>query len=115
MTTFSMYSASIPGFKQILNSLLVILDKAEAHATEKKIEPNALLQFRLFPDMLPFTRQVQIACDFAKGAAARQGRPGSAVVRGHRDHLRRTEGAHRQDAGLHRRRAAGVHRRQRDA
>ncbi|MBV6323045.1 MULTISPECIES: DUF1993 family protein [Duganella] len=73
MTTFSMYSASIPVFKQILNSLLVILDKAETHAAEKKIEPNALLQFRLFPDMLPFTRQIQIACDFSKGAAARLG------------------------------------------
>jgi hypothetical protein len=73
MTTFSMYSASIPAFKQILNSLLTILDKAEAHTTDKKIDPAALLQFRLFPDMLPFTRQIQIACDFAKGAAARLG------------------------------------------
>ncbi|TFW18027.1 DUF1993 domain-containing protein [Duganella callida] len=73
MTTFSMYTASIPVFKQILNSLHAILEKAEAHAAEKKIEPNALLQFRLFPDMLPFTRQIQIACDFAKGAAARLG------------------------------------------
>ncbi|HEX7983382.1 MAG TPA: DUF1993 domain-containing protein [Duganella sp.] len=73
MTTFSMYSASVPVFKQILNSLLAILDKAEAHAAEKKIDPAALLQFRLFPDMLPFTRQIQIACDFAKGAAARLG------------------------------------------
>jgi len=73
MTTFSMYSASIPVFKQILNSLHAILEKAEAHAAEKKIEPAALLQFRLFPDMLPFTRQIQIACDFAKGAAARLG------------------------------------------
>jgi hypothetical protein len=69
--TLSIYSASIPVFKQILNSLLVILDKAESHAAEKKIEPNALLQFRLFPDMLPFTRQIQIACDFAKGCGAR--------------------------------------------
>jgi hypothetical protein len=73
MTTFSIYSASIPVFKQILNSLHNILDKAEAHATDKKIDPAALLQFRLFPDMLPFTRQIQIACDFAKGAAARLG------------------------------------------
>lgn len=73
MTTFSIYSASIPVFKQILNSLHNILDKAEAHAADKKIDPAALLQFRLFPDMLPFTRQVQIACDFAKGAAARLG------------------------------------------
>ena len=73
MTTFSIYSASIPVFKQILNSLHNILDKAEAHAADKKIDPAALLQFRLFPDMLPFTRQIQIACDFAKGAAARLG------------------------------------------
>jgi hypothetical protein len=79
MTTFSMYSASIPVFKQILNSLHAILDKAEAHAADKKIDPNALLQYRLFPDMLPFTRQIQIACDFAKGGCA-PGRPGSAVV-----------------------------------
>ena len=73
MTTFSIYSASIPAFKQILNSLHTILGKAEAHIADKKIDPNALLQYRLFPDMLPFTRQVQIACDFAKGAAARLG------------------------------------------
>jgi hypothetical protein len=66
-----MYSASAPVFKQILNSLATILDKAEAHAAEKKIDPPALLQARLFPDMLPFTRQIQIAADFAKGASAR--------------------------------------------
>ena len=71
MTQLSMYTASIPVFKQILNSLLAILDKAEAHAAEKKIDPAALLQFRLYPDMLPFTRQIQIACDFAKGCGAR--------------------------------------------
>ena len=69
--TLSMYSASIPVFKQILNSLSAILGKAETHVGEKKIDPNALLQFRLFPDMLPFLRQIQIAADFAKGAAAR--------------------------------------------
>jgi hypothetical protein len=67
----SMYTASIPVFKQILNALSDILDKAEAHAAEKKIEPNALLQARLFPDMFPFTRQVQIAADFAKSVSAR--------------------------------------------
>jgi hypothetical protein len=71
MTQLSMYSASIPVFKQILNSLLAILDKAERHAADKKIDPAALLQFRLYPDMLPFTRQIQIACDFAKGCGAR--------------------------------------------
>ena len=66
-----MYSASAPVFKQILNSLTVIIDKAQAHATEKKIEPAALLQARLFPDMFTFIRQIQVAADFAKGAAAR--------------------------------------------
>ncbi len=69
--TFSMYDASVPVFKQILTSLSAILDKAEAHATEKKIEPNALLQARLYPDMFPLARQVQVACDFAKGCTAR--------------------------------------------
>jgi uncharacterized protein len=67
----SMYVASVPVFKQALNSLDSILAKAEAHAAEKKIDPNALLQARLFPDMLPLTRQVQIAADFAKGVVAR--------------------------------------------
>jgi hypothetical protein len=69
--TFSMYSASVPVFKQILNSLSAIIDKAEAHAIEKKIEPAALLQARLYPDMFPFARQIQVAADFAKGASAR--------------------------------------------
>lgn len=67
----SMYAASIPVFKQMLNSLKDVLNKAEAHATAKKIEPNALLQARLFPDMFPLVRQVQIAGDFAKGVSAR--------------------------------------------
>ncbi|MFC5473428.1 DUF1993 domain-containing protein [Paraherbaspirillum soli] len=69
--TISMYSASIPVFKQMLNAMNDVLVKAEAHATEKKIEPNALLQARLFPDMLPLVRQVQIAADFAKSVPAR--------------------------------------------
>ena len=69
--TFSMYSASVPVFKQILNSLAAIIDKAEAHAAEKNIDPQALLQARLYPDMFPLTRQVQVAADFAKGACAR--------------------------------------------
>ncbi|MES2901941.1 MAG: DUF1993 domain-containing protein, partial [Pseudomonadota bacterium] len=69
--SFSMYDASVPVFRQILSSLSAIIDKAEAHATEKKIEPAALLQARLYPDMFPFTRQVQVACDFAKGCSAR--------------------------------------------
>lgn len=69
--THPLYDASVPVFKQMLNSLNAILSKAEAYTTEKKIEPMALLQARLFPDMFPFTRQVQIACDFAKSVSAR--------------------------------------------
>ncbi|WP_211464912.1 DUF1993 domain-containing protein [Collimonas silvisoli] len=69
--TISMYSASIPVFKQMLTALNDVLAKAEAHATEKKIDPNAFLQARLFPDMFPLVRQVQIAADFAKSVPAR--------------------------------------------
>jgi len=69
--TFSMYSASVPVFRQILTALSAVLDKAEAHVVAKKIEPSALLQARLFPDMFPLARQVQVAADFAKGACAR--------------------------------------------
>lgn len=67
----SMYETSIPAFRKMLRNLSAILSKAEAHATARKIDPTVLLQSRLFPDMFPLTKQVQIACDFAKGAAAR--------------------------------------------
>jgi hypothetical protein len=67
----SMYQASVPTFVNILTSLSAILDKAQAHVDAKKIDPAALTAYRLFPDMLPMTRQVQIACDGAKGAVAR--------------------------------------------
>ncbi|HVK42450.1 MAG TPA: DUF1993 family protein [Phenylobacterium sp.] len=69
--TLSMYQASVPVFIQGLTGLGGVIDKAAAHAAERKIDPAALLQARLFPDMFPFTRQVQIATDFAKGGAAR--------------------------------------------
>jgi hypothetical protein len=69
--TNSMYSASVPVFKQMLTALSEVLKKAEAHATERNIEPNALLQARLFPDMFPLVRQVQIAADFSKGVSSR--------------------------------------------
>jgi uncharacterized protein len=69
--TLSMYQASVPAFVQYLQSLSGIIDKAEAYATARKIEPAVILQTRLFPDMFPLVRQVQIACDFAKGASAR--------------------------------------------
>lgn len=69
--TISMYAASVPLLKQVLQSLDAILSKAEAHASDKKIEPAALLQARLYPDMFPLVKQVQIASDNAKGIAAR--------------------------------------------
>ncbi len=67
----SMYNASVPRFANILKNLAEILAKAEAHAQARKIDPAVLLSARLYPDMLAFTRQIQIACDSAKGAAAR--------------------------------------------
>ncbi|OFZ90067.1 MAG: hypothetical protein A2V78_06730 [Betaproteobacteria bacterium RBG_16_64_18] len=67
----SMYQASVPRFVNILTNLSAILDKAQAHVEARKIDPTALTAYRLFPDMLPMTRQVQIACDSAKGAVAR--------------------------------------------
>jgi uncharacterized protein len=69
--SITMYAASVPVFQQMLGALGNILAKAEAHVTEKKIEQTALLHARLSPDMFTFTRQVQIACDFAKGVSAR--------------------------------------------
>jgi len=69
--TISMSSASLPVFKAMLGNLSHILDRGQAHAEARKFDPAALLQFRLAPDMLPFTRQIQIACDAAKNGVAR--------------------------------------------
>lgn len=69
--TLSMYQASAPRFVNTLNNLSAILDRAQAHTEARKIDPAALTSFRLYPDMFPLTRQVQIACDAAKGAVAR--------------------------------------------
>jgi hypothetical protein len=66
-----MYDQTIPRLDHALKALSGILTKAEAHCETHKIDPLALTTFRLFPDMLPFTRQVLIACDFAKGCGAR--------------------------------------------
>jgi uncharacterized protein len=66
-----MHAASVPVFTQMLTALSSVLGKAEAHAAERKIDPPALLQSRLFPDMFPLARQVQIACDFAASVSAR--------------------------------------------
>jgi uncharacterized protein len=67
----SMYTNSIPLFKQMLGGLSAVLLKAQAHANDKKLDHNALLQARLFPDMFTLLRQVQVATDFAKGVSAR--------------------------------------------
>jgi hypothetical protein len=67
----SMYQASAPRFANTLKNLSTLLDKAQAHCEARKIDPLVLTSYRLFPDMLPFTRQVMIACDTAKGAVAR--------------------------------------------
>ncbi len=69
--SISMYQASVPAFLQTLNALDAILVKADAYCVTKKIDPAVLVQSRLYPDMFPLARQVQIACDFAKGASAR--------------------------------------------
>ena len=67
----SMYRASTPIFLQMLPAMSACLDKAQAYAEAKKVDPSVLFQSRLYPDMLPLSRQVQIACDFAKNTMAR--------------------------------------------
>jgi hypothetical protein len=67
----SFYDATVPLFIQMLTSLTGILSKAEAHCQAKGIQPEVLLSARLYPDMLPFTKQIQLACDFAAKGSAR--------------------------------------------
>ena len=69
--SLSMYQASVPVFERTLGALDKILDKAAAYAEERKIDPAVLLNARLYPDMFPLTRQVQMVTDHAKGAPAR--------------------------------------------
>src|ERR1700676_46737 len=67
----SFYDATVPAFLQILGSLTKILTKAEAHCRAKNIQPEVLLSARLYPDMLPLSRQIQMVCDFAGKSCAR--------------------------------------------
>src|SRR5687767_5262386 len=67
----SMYQASVPRFAHALRNLSAILDKAQVHAEAKKLDPAVPGGLRLIADMFPLARQVQIACDTAKGAVAR--------------------------------------------
>ncbi|HUL41982.1 MAG TPA: DUF1993 domain-containing protein [Burkholderiales bacterium] len=69
--TISMYEASVPVFIRMLKNLAAILAKGASYAEAKKIEPAVLINSRLFPDMFPLARQVQIASDAAKGCGAR--------------------------------------------
>ena len=69
--SLSAYQASVPVFTQILNALSTTIGKAIAHAAAKKIDPAVFCQARLYPDMFAFTRQVQLAADFAKNTSAR--------------------------------------------
>ena len=71
MTPSPMYTFAVPVFKQMLLALKGVLAQASAHATAHLIEPDALLQARLYPDMFALTKQVQIAADFARGVSAR--------------------------------------------
>jgi hypothetical protein len=67
----SMHTVAIPSFLTTLGALSKIIDKAAAHCQAKKIDPTALLTMRLAPDMFPFTKQVQLTCDFAKNTIGR--------------------------------------------
>lgn len=69
--TLSMYLASVPRLTNALNNLGNLLDKAQVHVDARKLDETAITQFRLYPDMLNMTRQVQIASDTAKGVVAR--------------------------------------------
>jgi hypothetical protein len=69
--TSTMYTNSVPVFKQLLTALKAILAQADAHAVANSIEPDAFLQARLYPNMFPLVKQVQIAADFARGISAR--------------------------------------------
>ncbi len=69
--SFGIYDATIPVYKQGLNTLLHLLDKAEEHAQAQKLDVQSLIDGKLAPDMFDFKKQIQIACDFAKGGAMR--------------------------------------------
>ena len=69
--TSPMYTNSVPVFKQLLTAMKTNLQTTSAEVVAKSLQPDAFLQARLFPDMLPLVKQVQIACDFARGVSAR--------------------------------------------
>lgn len=70
----SMYHASVPTITRALSNLAAVLEKGAAHAEAKKFDANALVESRLFPDMFPLAKQVQVASDISKGGCARLAR-----------------------------------------
>ena len=96
----SMYQASVPVFIHMLANLVTILEKAAAHAEARKIDPTVLVTARLFPDMFPLSRQVQIAADMAKAGPCAPRRTAAALVRGHREDISRTDRARAKDGSL---------------
>ena len=66
-----LYDVSVPVFARMLRNVSTLLDKMVADLEPRKVDANVLLQSRLYPDMFPLLQQVQLACDFAKGASAR--------------------------------------------
>ncbi|MCP8941024.1 DUF1993 domain-containing protein [Alsobacter sp. SYSU M60028] len=69
--SLSMYQASVPVFLRGLDNLSAIVAKAAEHAAARKVDPAVLLGCRLYPDMFPLSRQIQLVTDFAKGTTAR--------------------------------------------
>ncbi|TCU23804.1 uncharacterized protein DUF1993 [Rhizobium azibense] len=106
----SMYRLTVPMFQRGLTTLKNYLEKAEAYAREKGIDPDELVAARLAPDMLPLSGQYQRASDSAKLAVARLTAT-EAQIRGQRNDDRRTSRASRQDRGLSRDDRAGSARR----
>lgn len=68
--SISMYQISVPVFTRMLTNLIAIIEKAAAHCEEKKIDPSVLINYRLYPDMFAFAKQIQIATDAAKNGTA---------------------------------------------
>jgi len=68
--SLSMYQASVPVYIRMLTNLIAILEKAAGHCEAGKIDPSVLINYRLYPDMFKFAKQVQIAADAAKNGTA---------------------------------------------
>jgi hypothetical protein len=69
--TISMYQAGIPPITRALDNLAAVLEKGRQHVEARNIEPEVLIASRLYPDMFPLAKQVQIASDVSKGGMAR--------------------------------------------